>query len=196
MLQKSWIDIKDKVESVEGRLVPGQEKFLFDKVKETSEDATILEIGSFLGRSTVAMGYACVGTNRKIYCIDTWQDIGGSIYKGPKNFFSMWKKNITIHGLVDYVIPLSGRSDVILSQWKKFANNIQVDFVFIDGSHEYVDVLKDFILTYPLMKVGGWMAFHDICATFPGPTDVWNNIAKYILNEHQQLSTIMCGQKL
>ncbi|MDD2338162.1 MAG: hypothetical protein PHD01_16510, partial [Geobacteraceae bacterium] len=60
------------VEAIEGFMVPGQEEFLFNKIQSLPEDAVILEIGSFKGRSTVAMGYACMGTRRKIYSIDTW----------------------------------------------------------------------------------------------------------------------------
>ena len=37
-----------------------------------------------------------------------------------------------------------------------------LDYIFIDGDHTYNGVKKDFELYYPLVKVGGTIAFHDI----------------------------------
>jgi hypothetical protein len=36
------------------------------------------------------------------------------------------------------------------------------DFIFVDGSHQYVDVARDFELYSPLLSSRGIMAFHDI----------------------------------
>lgn len=36
------------------------------------------------------------------------------------------------------------------------------DFIFVDGSHQYVDVARDFELYSPLLSGRGIMAFHDI----------------------------------
>src|SRR5688572_7020031 len=51
----SYATVRSAVERVEGFMVPGQERYLFEKVKSLPDDAVILEIGSFKGRSTVAM---------------------------------------------------------------------------------------------------------------------------------------------
>lgn len=36
------------------------------------------------------------------------------------------------------------------------------DFLFIDASHHYEDVKKDFELWSPLVRPGGWIALHDV----------------------------------
>jgi hypothetical protein len=92
----SYVSVKSAVESVEGLMCPGQEEFLFNKVKLLSEDAVIVEIGSYKGRSTLAMAYACKGTNRKIYCIDTWD--GNNSDFSERIFFDTWQENITKKG--------------------------------------------------------------------------------------------------
>jgi len=189
----SYISIKRAVESIEGLLVPGQEEFLFNKVKSLPEDAVIVEIGSYKGRSTVAMGYACIGTNRKIYCIDTWD--GNDSDFSERNFFDEWRYNIDKNGLAQYVIPLKGYSDEVLSRWDEIAGKKKIDFIFIDGSHQYLDVLKDFEMAYPLVKEGGWIAFHGVAHTWPGPEHVWHDIAKHVLQNHEYSSTLACGQK-
>ena len=189
----SYDSIKHAVDAIEGFLVPGQEKYLFDKVKSMPEDATIVEIGSFQGRSTVAMAYACVGTNRKIYCIDPWNFKGSKLF--PENIFEIWTDNIQNNRLDSYVTPLQGYSRDILSRWSELVGNQKIDFIFIDGGHEYEDVLPDFQLAFPLVKPGGWIALHDVRAGFPGVDRVWVENARVALTRHEGCSTIACGQK-
>lgn len=40
-----------------------------------------------------------------------------------------------------------------------------VDLLFIDGDHTYAGVRQDFLLYSPLVRSGGWVAFHDIADT-------------------------------
>jgi predicted O-methyltransferase YrrM len=110
----SYTTIQSAVEAIEGFMVPGQEEYLFNKVKSLPNDAVIVEIGSYKGRSTVAMSYACIGTNRKIYCIDTWD--GNDRDFSDRNLFDIWQENIEKNGLSQYVVPLRGDPHQILSQ--------------------------------------------------------------------------------
>lgn len=190
----SYQSISHFVEQVEGFMIPGQEEFLFNKVKSLPDDAVIVEIGSFKGRSTVAMGYACWGTNRKIYCIDTWDGNEEDFFE--RGFWEIWWDSIKANNLEKYVTPLRGFSHNILNNWQNLTNNQAIDFIFIDGSHQYIDVLKDFVLSFPFVKQGGWMAFHDVIDTWPGPEKVWHEIAKLYLINHQYSSTLACGQKI
>ncbi|MEG4346773.1 class I SAM-dependent methyltransferase [Microcoleus sp. A003_D6] len=189
----SYTTIKCAVEAIEGFMVPGQEEYLFNKVKSLPNDGVIVEIGSYKGRSTVAMAYACIGTKRKIYCIDTWD--GNDIDFPDRNFFEIWKQNLQKNGLYKYVVPLQGYSHQVLSQWIELTNGTKIDFIFIDGSHQFLDVLKDFEQSFPLVKEDGWIAFHDVVPTWPGSERVWHNIAKHCLVNHQYSSTLACGQK-
>jgi glycosyltransferase involved in cell wall biosynthesis/predicted O-methyltransferase YrrM len=174
-------------------MIPGQEEYLFNKVKTLPDNAVIVEIGSYKGRSTVAMAYACIGTNKKIYCIDTWD--GNDSDFSDRNFFDIWQENIQKNGLDKYVLPCQGYSYQVLAQWNQISGEKEIDFIFIDGSHQFLDVLKDFELSFPLVKVNGWIAFHDVINTWPGCERVWHNIAKYRLANHEYSTTLACGQK-
>jgi predicted O-methyltransferase YrrM len=185
--------IRARVEAVEGFMVPGQERYLFEKVLSLPDDAVVLEIGSYKGRSTVAMAHACIGTNRRIYCVDTWD--GNDKDFPERNFFQVWEAAVNASGLRQYVHPLRGLSHDILRRWPELAANRPVDFAFIDGSHEYHDVLEDLRLTWPLVKDGGWISFHDVHHTWPGPKRVWFDVAKRSLDNHEYASTLACGQK-
>ncbi|NEO38055.1 MAG: class I SAM-dependent methyltransferase [Moorea sp. SIOASIH] len=188
----SYETVKEAVETIDGFLVPGQEEFLFNKVKSLPEDALIVEVGSYKGRSTAAMAFACVGTNRKIYCIDPW--IGQCHDIPEKSVFEVWKENLDKYQLTPYIKSFQGYSLEILKRWGELTGEKTIDFVFIDGSHEYLDVLTDFGLLLPLMKVGGWMAFHDIIETWPGCDYLWHDIVKFRLTDHEYSTTLACGR--
>lgn len=190
---RSYRTVRHAVESVKGFLLPGQGDYLFDKVASLPHDAVVLEVGSYLGRSTVAMAYACVGTGRRIYCVDTWK--GESSGLPEEDSFELWQENLRRNGLDQYVVPLRGRSQDVLARWAELGPPEGIDFAFIDGSHEYGDVLEDFRLTLPLVKEGGWVALHDVVHTWPGVLRAWQESVKLQLSEHEYVSTLACGRK-
>lgn len=189
----SYAEIAAAVESVEGWLVPGQEQYLFEKVRSLPQDATIVEIGSFRGRSTVAMAFACVGTQRKIYCIDTWD--GNDSDFADRDFFQIWQDNVQRHGLLNYVVPLRGYSGPVLSEWQALTGGKPIDLIFIDGSHQYEDVVVDFQKSFPWIKPGGWMLFHDTQCGWVGVDQAWDEVAKHQLVQQESCSTIAAGRK-
>jgi len=59
-------------------------------------------------------------------------------------------------------------------EFGKFLNGREFELAFIDGSHEYVDVMEDYRL---LKDRSGALAFHDIvCRYQPGVVQAWNEI--------------------
>lgn len=192
-LDHEFNKIAHRISDIPGHMMPGQEKMLFALVKYLPKDATILEIGSFKGRSTVSMGYGCVGTQRRIFCIDTFD--GNDSDFSDRNFFEEWRANVACNGLTDYITPLPGTSSDVLGNWKDLTNNAALDFVFIDGSHQFEDVLNDFMLVYPLLKIGGICAFHDVVPPWPGPYKLWNDFASLILEDHIIYLSLACGRK-
>lgn len=187
----TYDDIAPAVERIDGYLVPGQERFLFDKVMSLPNDAAILEVGSYLGRSTAAMAFACAGTQRHIYCIDTFFGNEGPMGK-TEDFLDTWQANLRQYDLERYVTALPGYSYEVLPNWN---GKPKVDFAFLDGSHEYRDVLRDLEMTYPLVKTEGWIALHDVEPGWPGPWRVWRQSAMPVLTSHQYSSSLACGRK-
>jgi predicted O-methyltransferase YrrM len=51
-----------------------------------------------------------------------------------------------------------------------------VDFLFVDGDHEYEGVVKDYELYAPLVRPGGLIAFHDIV---PGDEEVVGGVPRF-----------------
>ena len=145
---------------IPGFLVPGQEQWLFEKVNSLPNDAVVVEIGSLYGRSSWAMGLACVGTCRRVFCIDPWK----YAELGDLDFFDQWRANVAVNALDAHVMPLRGRSHDVLLRWNELTGGLPIDFIFIDGWHEYASVLRDLELAFPLVRIGGWIALHDVCA--------------------------------
>lgn len=81
---------------------------------------------------------------------------------------------------IDGAFVLTGNSthDNTLRTVKKMLDE-PLDFLFIDGSHYYPDVKKDFEMYYPLVRDGGAIAFHDVILTGNDTCEVnryWNEI--------------------
>jgi predicted O-methyltransferase YrrM len=188
----SFADVSSLVDTVEGYLDKAQEQYLFDKVRALPDGAVILEIGCYRGKSTAAMAFACLGTRKRIYSIDTFTGNDGVMGKAI-DCFHLWQGNLQRLGLDAYATPLRGLSQAVAGDHARYPSP---DFVFIDASHEYLDVLEDFRLVYPHVRDGGWIAFHDVEPAWPGPWRVWKEHALHLLADHEIVASLACGRKL
>src|SRR2546430_17260481 len=86
------------INNIEGLLIsPVQEFWLFSNARSLPNEATIVEIGSFKGRSTCCLAYGCRGTDRHVFAIDVFSktvtDLGcGSLWEG--DLLNEFKRNI------------------------------------------------------------------------------------------------------
>ena len=128
-------------------------------VHEIPDDGKILEIGSFLGRSTHYLATSLMNANKenvKIYCVDTFHGSSEHVnLQLPKDFFSMFKENLKFFIGREMVIPCQGRSDDkdILD---KFSDEF-FDYIMIDGAHEHEAVMDDIENWWPKLKKDGLM---------------------------------------
>lgn len=199
-MYSSYSEISHKIKNVKGYLVKGEEDFLFNKAKSLPDNSLILEIGSFRGLSTVIMGYACKGSSKKIYCIDPWtsdslEETNEESINNSESVFDEWHRNIKEHELEEYVIPLRGYSYDILNKWEELVGKKEVDFIFIDGLHKYWAVTKDFNMSLPILKQGGFIALQDVASYIDGPEKLWFETSIKKLINHEYCKSIACGHK-
>ncbi|MEK7433802.1 MAG: class I SAM-dependent methyltransferase [Cyanobacteriota bacterium] len=191
-----YSEVEQKIKEVEGYLVEGEDRVLFEKAKNLPDYSTIIEIGSFKGKSSVAMGYACEGTNKLIYCIDPW--IAETYFEGTKHekedIYNIFLKNRNDNNLQDYLIDIKDYSTVIMPNWKEIYKK-PADLVFIDGDHSFKGVTNDFIVAYPHVKEGGMMIFQDVATYFEGCEDFWYNIGSKKLINHSYFHSLAMGIK-
>ena len=132
----------------------------YDRIVDTIEDnGKIVEIGSFLGRSTSYLATSLFNAgkeNVKIYSVDTYAGSSehGSL-KIPKDFLPMFKENLKFFIGREMVIPCQGRSDD-----KKILDKFEdesIDFIMDDGAHEHEPVMEDISNWWPKLKPNGVM---------------------------------------
>jgi hypothetical protein len=135
-----------------------------------------------------------------VFAIDTFQGNGsdfapgttlsnGEVFNEP--FFEIFNRNIDKNGLTPYVTPIKDTSGEVGKHWDR-----PIDFLFIDASHDYVDVLADFETFFPHVVPGGVVAFHDVLPDWPGPFKVWQEVAPRFLHDTGHCSTLAFGRKL
>ena len=79
-------------------------------------------------------------------------------------------ENIKISGLEKLINPLVKKSNDAAEDFTQ-----PIELLWIDGSHDFDDVFNDFLLWFPKIVNGGWVAFHD--SKWPGVRKVlWESL--------------------
>lgn len=193
--------IWSSIVSVPGSPVRDQSRWvcnwLYTIVDGLPRDAVIVEIGPLLGRSTTAMAFACRGTDRHIYCIDTFKgDSSGNIHgqccdvSEDDEFLTHFNNNICSNDLTRYVTPVSGVPAEVGKTW-----NRKIDFLLIGGSHEYDDIVIDFETFNSHVKTGSIIACHDVLPAWTGPYTAWKNRIRDKLIEPSHFFSIAYGRR-
>jgi len=152
-------------------------RFVIDKRASDSFDSgeapspvRILEIGSWVGESALAMREAAGDTPVEINCVDTWQgsanDATGEIVRrvgGSATMMDYFKQNVSKY-LGESIIAHLGRSPEIA---ESFVGQT-FDLIFLDGGHAYHEISADIRAWLPHVAPGGVICGHDYCQDFPG----------------------------
>ncbi|MBL7849470.1 MAG: class I SAM-dependent methyltransferase [Cyclobacteriaceae bacterium] len=180
-----------QIDQVSGYLKsPMQERWFFNAARNAPEGAVIVEIGSFLGRSTVSFALGCKGTSKHVYAIDLFEG-DGDMY-GQGDFQQQFRGNVRRCGVESYVTDIRSHSLTVAQSWTR-----PIDILFIDGSHEYEDVKADFHAFYPHVKRNGIIAFHDIKGKWDGVIRYWNEVQRSgYLSRFGTVSSLGFGYKI
>lgn len=141
---------------VNGWLTPNEGRFLHRAALAAGPGAHVVEIGSFLGRSTLCLA-AGLGEGASITSIDP--HIGSPKHThllGCSDTYPHFLAALEREGVRERVRAIRKLSSDALGDVEA-----PIDFLFIDGSHEYEDVVRDYELWSPKVRDGGRIAFHD-----------------------------------
>jgi predicted O-methyltransferase YrrM len=138
-----------------------------------------LEIGSYEGASACWFAEHILNAQSTILCVDTWTAIEPYLSRGTdmNDVYSEFKKNVSEFPYKIQWIR-GGSKDVqkCFNDARKYGatsfigtSDFRFDFAYIDGSHWPVDVLKDSVLVFDLVKPGGVIIFDDYEWIYQGP---------------------------
>ncbi len=149
---------------------------------------SILEIGSFKGRSTIILAKASkFAGDSAVYAVDpltspsaTDPDLGGAL-SAKADFES----NLSIHGVTDRVRFHRMTSQELAPLWSS-----KIRLLWIDGDHTYGGTKADFDLFHPWLEDGAIIALHDVLNIFDGPIRVFS---EDILGSPHFVRVGLCG---
>ena len=143
-------------------------------IKTAPENATFVEIGTWKGKSTSCMGQLIKKSNKdiKFYAIDTFEGSDESwhqewiehLNKNGSSLFLEYEQNLKLCNVYDVVNTIQSTS---IEASKHFEDE-SIDFIFIDASHDYENVLADITAWYPKLKPGGLIAGDDYAPCWGG----------------------------
>lgn len=147
------------IESIDGWLTEPEANLLYNLGKNCKGKGVIVEIGTWKGKSTICLAYGSKAGNKvKIVTIDP--HTGGvyerDLYKDPIWTFDEFKANIRKANVEALITGKVATSEEVAKNWKE-----PVELLWIDGSHLYKDIKRDFKMWLPHVIDGGIVAMHD-----------------------------------
>jgi predicted O-methyltransferase YrrM len=150
-----------RVADVEGWMSPGQASTLYDAARRCPPGGTIVEIGSFQGRSTIVLASAAppdvaviaidphAGNDRGPQEIDGYADAAADDH-------AVFLANLERAGVADRVHHVRKFSDDALADVEA-----PIDVLYIDGAHRYGPARADIRDWGARVTEGGTMLIHD-----------------------------------
>jgi MMP 1-O-methyltransferase len=153
-----------------GMLTPAEVDCLFHLGQFNQRQGVIVEIGSWKGKSTVALARGSAKKNaEKIYAIDPHSVLPEEGYFEDTK--SEFLANVARARVEDRVVPMIMTSQEAAKSW-----NRPIRLLWIDGDHRYEPAKLDFTLWEPFLVEGGILALHDTIRK-QGPKRVlWENV--------------------
>jgi predicted O-methyltransferase YrrM len=143
--------------------VPGHfdfERLYLSVLCQLPTDATVVEVGCWLGRSVIFLAQAAqqAGKRVRIYAVDNARGIAGQ-----RLCLDDLHKNLESCGVAaDVKLLVMDSADAA----DLFPDG-SVDFVFIDAAHDYHNVRTDLQTWWPKVRPGGLLAGHDYTENHP-----------------------------
>jgi hypothetical protein len=189
IINKSWFNYgsSENKEELNWTDVPGwfsHSNTYKSFVDRAPNDATFVEIGTFMGRSTCCMGELIKNSrkNIKFYTIDTfagsigeeWHtDIVNQLSENDSDLYQQFLYYAKQCKVDDFITPIRSSSLDAVNQF----DDESLDMIYVDGGHTYGEVFDDITAWYPKLKTGGIIAGDDY-GSWPGVNKAVNEYFK------------------
>jgi predicted O-methyltransferase YrrM len=175
------VNLED-IQKLPGMLSNTEVECLFHLGQFNDCQGVIVEIGSWKGKSTVALALGAAKVcDEKIYAIDPHLVMPEEGYLTDTK--AEFLANLQTAGVADRVVPMIMTSAAAAQGWQK-----PVRLLWIDGDHRYASANLDFLLWEPHLVEGGILAMHDTIRK-PGPKRVlWEHVFRS--NRFQEIAIL------
>ncbi len=155
--------VLDKILSIPGWLSKNEGLLLCELAQKEANRGAIVEIGSFMGKSTIflALGVKEKGRGR-VYAIDPHLGITHAGKREHRETFTNFRKHLEKFGVTKFVEPIRKGSEEANKKWGG-----KISLLFVDGLHEYKFAKKDLRIWLPLLKEDGVVVCHDAFGPYP-----------------------------
>jgi predicted O-methyltransferase YrrM len=146
---------REAADTVEGWLTVAEGELLFSLAASCPAGGTIVEIGSWKGKSTTWLAEgAGPASGIRIFAVDPHEPYLAAPQADSLRDF---RANLERLGLTDRVTPVIARSEIAALSFDR-----SIDVLFIDGDHDEAPVMADVALWMPKVRAGGAVALHDV----------------------------------
>jgi predicted O-methyltransferase YrrM len=141
---------------------------------ETHRPSVVVELGSWLGQSAIAMARSVRRWGGMVTCVDTWagelNDDGGSLGGRPPLMLLSCARAIVEAGVGASVRLIPSMTVDAAKAW-----NTPIDCLYIDADHGHDGVLADLEAWVPHVRPGGLIAGDDYeHRLYPGVKSAWD----------------------
>jgi predicted O-methyltransferase YrrM len=165
-------NLASDIRAIPGYMTDREARHLAMLVACTKGTGEILEIGSFMGKSTVLLSRAAerVHGNPKIVAVDpltqpSETDPNIPNHRPSRDDFYINLKEADVDQHVEFHEMLSHK---LARKWSR-----SIRLLWIDGDHTWKGAASDFDNFDPHLSPGGIIALHDVMHYFDGPTRVF-----------------------
>lgn len=160
----------------EALLIPGWFDFepIYDEaIKLAKHGETLVEIGSWFGKSTAYLARACLAErparSLHVLAIDTWrgtQDgahptLAPIVEANGGDILPAWRANMIAAGVADAVTAWRSGSLEAAKEFRQVPEPPRFPFVFLDDDHSLDHVRQEIRMWLPYVREGGMLAGHD-----------------------------------
>lgn len=145
---------------------------------EVPADQTVVEIGSFRGKSGCYLGIGSkYGFHAPVFCVDPW-NLEGNVYgkhgfTDPQVYKDFLEQRMRMD-LIQVVSPIRGFSIDVARDWNKGP----VGLLYIDGDHNYDSVHDDFHAWHDHLAPDAVVAFDDYATRNKGVTKFVDQLSR------------------
>jgi len=150
-----------------------------EKAKACPPGSVFVEIGTWEGDFSYELltQTSCA----KLYCVDPYKHFDADGYKDGMNTLSQNEFDKKYEKTKDRFKRFGDRVEFLRMTSKeavKRFEDLSIEYIYVDGNHDYPYVEEDIRLWYPKVKKGGYLCGDDVYSQDPSEHDANNNVLR------------------